>query len=202
VLNVFAFCLDSCIVNKGEKFAHVLGTWECLEGVPSSVLRSWLCGSTKEPNGFLVNHRKPRELGVASANHHSWLSSHVVPARPWFWGSTKKPLSITHHIRKRPSTSPRTTHGPQIYRYSRIHGRGQCLEDMFIPHVLGFLPSPCIDECVVSRGCSQLDERGSIYLVDPIAIIEVRGEEVLASTIDSSRLWRRDPGGPGGSKLC
>jgi hypothetical protein len=35
---------------------------------PSSVLRSWLCGSTKEPSGFLVNHRKPRELGVASAN--------------------------------------------------------------------------------------------------------------------------------------
>jgi hypothetical protein len=34
----------------------------------SSVLRSWLCGSTKEPNGFLVNHRNPRELGVASAN--------------------------------------------------------------------------------------------------------------------------------------
>jgi hypothetical protein len=23
---------------------------------PSSVLRSWLCGSTKEPSGFLVNH--------------------------------------------------------------------------------------------------------------------------------------------------
>jgi hypothetical protein len=37
----------------------------------SSVLRSWLCGSTKEPSGFLVNHRKPRELDVASANHHS-----------------------------------------------------------------------------------------------------------------------------------
>jgi hypothetical protein len=37
----------------------------------SSVHRSWLCGSTKEPNGFLVNHRKPRELGVASANRHS-----------------------------------------------------------------------------------------------------------------------------------
>jgi hypothetical protein len=35
---------------------------------PSSVLRSWLCGSIKEPSGFLVNHRKPRELGVASAN--------------------------------------------------------------------------------------------------------------------------------------
>jgi hypothetical protein len=29
---------------------------------PSSVLRSWLCGSTKEPSGFLVNHWKPREF--------------------------------------------------------------------------------------------------------------------------------------------
>jgi hypothetical protein len=37
----------------------------------SSVLRSWLCGSTMEHSGFLVNHRKPRELGVASANRHS-----------------------------------------------------------------------------------------------------------------------------------
>jgi hypothetical protein len=38
---------------------------------PSSVLRSWHCGSTKEPSGFLVNHWKPRELGVASADLHS-----------------------------------------------------------------------------------------------------------------------------------
>jgi hypothetical protein len=53
--------------------------------------RSWLCGSTKEPSAFLVNHRKPRELGVASANHHSWLGSHVVLARPRLSGSTKKP---------------------------------------------------------------------------------------------------------------
>jgi hypothetical protein len=30
----------------------------------SSVLWSWICGSTKEPSGFLVNHWKPRELGV------------------------------------------------------------------------------------------------------------------------------------------
>jgi hypothetical protein len=37
---------------------------------PSSVLRSWLCGSTKEPSGFLVNHWKPRKLGVATANRH------------------------------------------------------------------------------------------------------------------------------------
>jgi hypothetical protein len=38
---------------------------------PSSVLRSWLSGSTKEPSDFLVNHWKSRELGVASANLHS-----------------------------------------------------------------------------------------------------------------------------------
>jgi hypothetical protein len=34
MLKIFAFCLDSCIVNKGGKFVHALGTWECLEGVP------------------------------------------------------------------------------------------------------------------------------------------------------------------------
>jgi hypothetical protein len=53
---------------------------------------------------------------------------------------------------------------------------------------------PPIDECMVSRGCSRLEERDSIYLVDPIAIIKVRGEEVLASTLDGSRLWRQSPG--------
>jgi hypothetical protein len=58
--------------------------WSGTAAAPSSVLRSWLCWSTKEPNGFLVNHWKPRELGVASANRHSLLGSHVVPARPWF----------------------------------------------------------------------------------------------------------------------
>jgi hypothetical protein len=46
---------------------------------------------------------------------------------------------------------------------------------------------------MVSRGCSRLEERGSIYLVDPVAIIEVRGEEVLAPTLDRSMLWRRVP---------
>jgi hypothetical protein len=80
-----------------------------------------------------------------------------------------------------------------IYSYSRVLGHGHNLEDMFVPHVLGFLPPP-IGECVVSRDCSRLDERGSIYLIDPVAIIEVRGEEVLASTLDGSRLWRRGPG--------
>jgi hypothetical protein len=38
---------------------------------PSNIPQSWLCGSTKEPSGFLVNHRKSHELGVASANLHS-----------------------------------------------------------------------------------------------------------------------------------
>jgi hypothetical protein len=80
-----------------------------------------------------------------------------------------------------------------IYSYSRVLGHGQSLEDMFVPHVLGFLPPP-IGECVVIRDCSRLEERGSIYLVDPVAIIKVRGEEVLASTLDGSRLWRRGPG--------
>jgi hypothetical protein len=32
---------------------------------------------------------------------------------------------------------------------------------------------PSIDEIVVSRGCSHEEESGSLYLVDPIAIIEV-----------------------------
>jgi hypothetical protein len=34
MLQVFAFCLDSCIVNKEEKFVHALSTWEFLEDVP------------------------------------------------------------------------------------------------------------------------------------------------------------------------
>jgi hypothetical protein len=72
---------------------------------------------------------------------------------------------------------------------------------MSVPHVLGFLPPPVV-ESVVSRGCSRLEESGSLYLVDPIAIIEVRGEEVLASTLDGNRIWRRGPGVPGGSELC
>jgi hypothetical protein len=54
----------------------------------------------------------------------------------------------------------------------------------------------------VSRGCSRLEESGSLYLVDPIAIIEVRGEEVLASALDGNRMWRRDPGVLGVSDLC
>jgi hypothetical protein len=90
-------------------------------------------------------------------------------------------------------TGAHTLQSCSIYSYSRVLGYGQSLEDMFVPHVLGFLPSP-IGECVVSRGCSRLEERGSIYLVDPTTIIEVRGEEVLVPPLDRSRLWRRVPG--------
>jgi hypothetical protein len=75
-----------------------------------------------------------------------------------------------------------------IYSYSRVLDHGHCLEDVLDPHVLGFLPPP-IGESVVSRGYSRLEERGSIYLVNPVVIIEVRGEEVLASTLDRSRSW-------------
>jgi hypothetical protein len=66
---------------------------------------------------------------------------------------------------------------------------------------LGFLHPP-VAESVLSRGCSRGQESGSLYLVIPIAIIEVQGEEVLASTLDGGRMWRRGPGVPGGSELC
>jgi hypothetical protein len=90
-------------------------------------------------------------------------------------------------------TGVHTLQSRSIYSYSRVLGQGQRLENMFVPHVLGFLPPP-IGECVVSHDYSQLEGRGSIYLVDPIATIEMQGEEVLVSTLDRSRLWRRGPG--------
>jgi hypothetical protein len=43
---------------------------------------------------------------------------------------------------------------------------------------------------MVSRGCSRGEESGSLYLADLIAIIEMRGGEVLASTLDRDRMWR------------
>jgi hypothetical protein len=84
--------------------------------------------------------------------------------------------------------------------YSRVlgHGRAQWIVGS---HVLGFLPPP-VAESVVSHGSSRLEESGFLYLVDPIAIIEVRGEEVLASTLDGDRMWRRVPRVPGVYELC
>jgi hypothetical protein len=62
----------------------------------------------------VVNYRKSRELGVASANRHSWFGFHVVPARPWFWGSTKKPsmTSSCHSCYHAARTLPRWPPGP------------------------------------------------------------------------------------------
>jgi hypothetical protein len=42
MLKLFAFCLDSCIVNKGEKSVHGLGIWKCLEGVPIGSGNFWV----------------------------------------------------------------------------------------------------------------------------------------------------------------
>jgi hypothetical protein len=61
---------------------------------------------------------------------------------------------------------------------------------------------PLVVESVVSHGCSHGEESGSLYLADPIAIIEVRGEEVLTSTLDEDRLWRRGPRVLGVSEPC
>jgi hypothetical protein len=59
-------------------------------------------------------------------------------------------------------TGVHTLQSCSIYSYSRVLGHGHSPNDMFVPHVLGFLPPP-IGECVVSRGCIRLEERGSIY---------------------------------------
>jgi hypothetical protein len=88
-----------------------------------------------------------------------------------------------------------------IYTYSCVLGHGQTLKTCSFLMFWDFYLPPIV-ESVVSRGCSRLEGSCSLYLVDPIAIIEVRGEEVLASTLDGDRMWRRGPGVPGGSELC
>jgi hypothetical protein len=59
MLKLFAFCLDSCIVNKGEKFVHDLDTWECLEGVPigSGIFWAVWCRA-----GHLGRSNRPRAV--------------------------------------------------------------------------------------------------------------------------------------------
>jgi hypothetical protein len=73
-----------------------------------------------------------------------------------------------------------------MYSYSCILGHGRA-SALFVLMFWDFYLPP-IDECMVSCGCSRLEERGSIYLVDSIAIIQVRGEEVLVSSLDRSKL--------------
>jgi hypothetical protein len=42
----------------------------------------------------------------------------------------------------RMGTGVHTLQSCSIYSYSRVLGHGHSLDDMFIPHVLGFLPPP------------------------------------------------------------
>jgi hypothetical protein len=70
MLKLFTFCLDSCIVNKGEKFVHDLGTWEHLEGVPigsGKFLAVWcraghLGRSNRPPDGQMCGRRFNRPV--------------------------------------------------------------------------------------------------------------------------------------------
>jgi hypothetical protein len=70
MLKVFVFCLDSCIVKKGEKFVHALGTWERLEGVPIGSGKFWAVGcragllgrSSRPPGGQMRHMRSNRPV--------------------------------------------------------------------------------------------------------------------------------------------
>jgi hypothetical protein len=98
-------------------------------------------------------------------------------------------------------TGVHTLQNCSIYSYSRALGHGHILKTCSFLLFWDFYLPP-VDECVVSRGCSRGEESCSLYLADPIAIIEVQGEEVLASTLDGDGLWRRGPGVPVFSELC
>jgi hypothetical protein len=75
-----------------------------------------------------VNYWKPRELGVASANRHSWLGSHVVPARTWFQAQPwNRPwLHLAVHATMRPALDPA---GHRVPRTKPI-----CLLHIWRPH--------------------------------------------------------------------
>jgi hypothetical protein len=73
--------------------------------------------------------------------------------------------------------------------------------DSFVLMFWVFYLSPIV-ESVVICGCRRGGESGSLYFADLIAIIEVRGEEVLAPTLDGDRLWRSGPGIPCVFELC
>jgi hypothetical protein len=84
--------------------------------------------------------------------------------------------------------------------YSCVLGHGHA-QWIVGSHVLGFLHTSPVVGSVVSHGCNWGEESCSLYLTDLIAIIEVRVEEVLASTLDGGRMWRRGPGVPGAPEL-
>jgi hypothetical protein len=98
---------------------HVITHRSDRSSAATSGLRPLLCGSTKEPSGFLLNQWQPHKLGVASANHHSWLGSHKVLDWPWFWASTKKPSTTSSHCAYHHAarTWPRWPLGPSNKAY-------------------------------------------------------------------------------------
>jgi hypothetical protein len=65
-------------------------------------LRSWLCGSTKEPSGFLVNHCKPCILGVTSTliplmTSPPWLSRLGLGFEAQLRNHTRLRLALSCH---------------------------------------------------------------------------------------------------------
>jgi hypothetical protein len=69
MLKLSAFFLDSCIVNKGEKFVHALGTWECLKGVPIGSSKFWVvwCRS-----GLMGRSKPPRAVRCVVGGLTAW----------------------------------------------------------------------------------------------------------------------------------
>jgi hypothetical protein len=79
--------LDSCIVNKGEKFEHVLGYWMLLEGfqvVSRHFWALWCTGLTGYSVGPVHMLRTGRTGGVDRSNRSelSWCSCFVFVE--WF----------------------------------------------------------------------------------------------------------------------
>jgi hypothetical protein len=87
LLKLFAFCLDSCIVNKGEKFVHDLGTWELLEGVPigSGIFCAVWCRAGHNPQAVSRVVGGLTALGKVSS--FCYLLHSCVALLHWFKGS-------------------------------------------------------------------------------------------------------------------
>jgi hypothetical protein len=91
-------------------------------------------------------------------------------------------ISFEKNFYRLPFTPPSLVRriGPSVYTLCRVFGPitiatssdMDMSPDSFVLMIWDFYVS-LIDESMVSRGYSWLEERGSIYLVDPIAIIEV-----------------------------
>jgi hypothetical protein len=127
---------------------------------PSSVLRSWICGSTKEPSGFPENHQKPRELVVASTNHYSWGERHASFALSKFsltrsvseYGSTKEPSGFPeNHQKPRELVVASTNH----YSWGERHASFALSKFSLTRSVSEYVLLLC-NPCLVGRFCSNL----------------------------------------------